>query len=112
MFQYLKRRLGTDALEEQMQFYHKQWIQMGHRFGEMNDHLIEIKEIIKTDDEQMDQRVFKHHTEVMARLGMVLTALEKAAPQSAVSPMVQTIPLTVRGARGRPKKMKEDKKDA
>lgn len=112
MFNYLKRRLGIDDLEEQSQFYHKQWLQIEHHFDEMNDHLIEIKEMIKTHEEQMDQRIFKHHTEVMARLGMVLTALEKAAPQYAVSPMVQTIPLTVRGARGRPKKMKEDKKDA
>lgn len=112
MFNYLKRRLGIDDLEEQIELYHKTWVHMGHRFGEMNDHLTEIKEMIKTHDEQMDQRVFKHHTEVMGRLDMVLTALEKAKPQYAVSPMVQSVPLAVTGARGRPKKMKEDKKDA
>ena len=47
MFDFLKRRLGIDALGEKIRFDHNQWIQMGHRFGEMNDHLAEIKDMIK-----------------------------------------------------------------
>ena len=78
MFQYLKRRLGTEALEEQIQFYHKQWIQMGHRFGEMSDHLAEIKSILQSNDVNGEKKSLNRHTEVMARLGMVLTVLEKS----------------------------------
>jgi len=123
MFNFLKCRLGIDDLERQigkvyggMQFYREvvtdRWNDVAQRLADIDDHLLEMKEMIKNHAVVSEQKALDRHTEVMARLGMVLTALEKAAPQYAVSPMVQTIPLAITGARGRPKKIKEDKKHA
>jgi len=114
MFQYLKHRLGMDALEEQMQFYHKQWIQIGVRFADMNDHLAEIKNMMENQGGSQEQKALERHTEVMARLGMVLTEVGKVVPsQTATTGFMQAFPLgeassakSIIGSRGRPKKVK------
>ena len=121
MFNWLQNKLGITDLQQQIGKHHTQveweivterWKHVAQRLADIDDHLLEMKEMVKNHAAISEQKALDRHTEVMARLGMVLTALEKAAPQYAVSPMMQTIPLTVRGARGRPRKMKEDKKDA
>lgn len=102
MFQYLKRRLGIDDLEGHigkvyggMQFYREvvtdRWKDVAQRLSDIDDHLLEMKEMVKNHAVVSEQKALERHTEVMARLGMVLTALEKAVPQYAVSPMMQTI---------------------
>lgn len=113
MLNTFKHYLGIEALEDDRQFYRQQWTQMLERFLAINDHLIEIKELIKTHDVQMDKKVFNNHIDVLTRFGMVLTALDKvtALPtlQSGSAEILpeETLPVQpVRSGRGRPKKMK------
>ncbi len=89
-------------------------MQTEHHFGEMNDHLVEMKEIIKAHDVISEKKAFDRHTEVMARLGMVLTEVGKVIPVQTVTtgymqafPLEETSPVkTVMKICGRPKKMK------
>jgi predicted Rossmann fold nucleotide-binding protein DprA/Smf involved in DNA uptake len=102
MFQYLKRRSGIDDLEghigkvyEGMQF-HRQAVtdrlnDVSQCLAYIDDHLLEMKEMVKNHSVVSEQKALDRHTEVMARLGMVLTALEKSTPQYAVSPMMHPI---------------------
>ena len=77
MFQYLKRRLGIDDLEKQIQLYAKPWREIGNCLSQMNDQLLDINVSVKYQASYGIER----HTEVMARLGMILTSLEKVQPQ-------------------------------
>lgn len=77
MFQYLKRRLGIDDLEKQIRLYANPSTEIGNCLSQMNDQLIDINVSVKGHASQG----FSRHTEIMARLGMVLTALENAIPQ-------------------------------
>jgi hypothetical protein len=111
MFQYLKRRLGIDDLEGDigkvyggMQFHRQavtdRWNDVSQRLSDIDDHLLEMKEMVKNHAVVSQQKALERHTEVMARLGMVLTALEKSAPHYAVSPMVQPISTFSQGKAG------------
>lgn len=77
MFNFLKRRLGIDDLEKQIRLYANPWREIGNCLSQMNDQLTDINVSVK----YQGSYGFEHHTEVMARLGMVLTALEKAISQ-------------------------------
>ncbi len=73
MFQYLKRRLGIDDLEKQIRLYANPWREIGNCLSQMNDQLTDINVSVKGHA----SHGFSRHTEVMARLGMILTDLEK-----------------------------------
>lgn len=100
MFNSLKRCLGIETLEEEMNFYRQQWTQILEGFLAINDHLAEIKERLKEYDEKVSDNVHDHHIAIMARLGMVLTAIDKLSPVQAVPrdsldvfPLRETSPL-------------------
>ena len=113
MLNTLKYYLGVQTLEEDRDFYRKQWTEVVAHFLAVNDHLTEIKEILKIHDEKMSQSVCDNHIIIMARLGLILTALEKIVPiPTGTSGYAQAFPLKGTSTRGRPKKMKEDKKHA
>lgn len=122
MFQYLKHRLGIDDLEGQIgmhhgeaQFYREvvtdRWKDVAQRLSDIDDHLLEMKEMIKNHTVVSRQKSLDRHTEVMARLGMALTALEKSTPQYEFSPMVQPISTSSQSKEGKiaitvPRKLK------
>ena len=73
MFNFLKRRLGIDDLEKQIRLYANPWREIGNCLSQMNDQLTDINVSVKGHASYG----FSRHTEVMARLGMILTDLEK-----------------------------------
>lgn len=77
MFQYLKRRLGIDDLEKQIRLYDNPWTEVWNCLAEMSERLKRIDVNVK--DHAADG--FNRYTEIMARLGMILTALEKGMPK-------------------------------
>jgi hypothetical protein len=85
MFNLLKRHLGIDVLEEDRQFYQKQWTQMAEHFLDINDHLLEMKEILKAHDVLSDKKALGYHLDIMTRLGMILSAMEKVVSLQTVT---------------------------
>jgi hypothetical protein len=81
MFQYLKRRLGIDDLEKQIQLYANPWREIGNCLSQMNDQLLDINVSVKYQASYGIER----HNEVMARLGMILTDLEKVLPKEKIT---------------------------
>jgi hypothetical protein len=73
MFNFLKRRLGIDDLEKQIRLYANPWREIGNCLSQMNDQLTDINVSVKSHA----SHGFSRHTEVIARLGMILTDLEK-----------------------------------
>ena len=118
---WLQKKLGITELQEmqdiiivreyslhkvQWGMHNNRWNDVAQRLSDIDDHLLETKEMLKNHAVVSEQKALESHTEVMARLGMVLTALEKAVPQYAVSPMMQPIPLATTDTGGRSKKVK------
>jgi hypothetical protein len=85
MFNLLKRHLGIDVLEEDRQFYQKKWTQMAEHFLDINDHLVEMKEILKAHDVLSDKKALNYHLDIMTRLGMILSAMEKVVSLQTVT---------------------------
>ncbi len=127
MFNWLQNKLGITDLQEQigkvyvgMQF-HRQAVtdrlnDVVQRLSDIDDHLLEMKEMVKNHAVVSEQKAMDRHNEVMARLGMVLTEIGKVVPvQTVTSGYMQAFPLeknitcqTCDETRGRPKKVKGD----
>lgn len=127
MFNWLQNKLGITDLQEQigkvyggMQFHRDvdtdRWNDVTQHLSDIDDHLLEMKKMIKNHTVLSQQKALDRHTEVMARLGMVLTKIGKVVPvQTVTSGYMQAFPLEktspvkpVMKTRGRPKKVKGD----
>ena len=93
MLKTLKYYLGIQSLEADRNFYQKQWKQMNEQFCAINDHLVEIKDIIESrdfnfcllgkikemidaHDKNIDQKILNNHLNILTRLGMILSVLD------------------------------------